>query len=71
MHTIGDMVKALNRSAVYPQGLQKRFELPVLKSANYSDAYLKASSSLRSSIPAEIPQLRTTLRVAKRFSPRS
>jgi len=176
MHTFGTMAKALNRSAVYLQGLQKRFDLPILKGANYSDsylrflqtvislrtlniseetilelwhierkllqllhadttgsptwfldscgskrnrshrlllsnfdigvylapgtlqlglqfsesakelftgkemgedalalldAYLKASSALRSSIPAEIPQLRTALRLAKRFSPRS
>jgi len=40
MHTLGNMAKALNRSAVYLQGLQKRFELPIFKGANYSDSYL-------------------------------
>ena len=40
MHTFGDMAKALNRSPVYLQGLQKRFELPIFKGAIYSDAYL-------------------------------
>lgn len=40
MHTLGDIVKALNRSAVYLHGLQSRFELPALDGAAYSDAYL-------------------------------
>jgi hypothetical protein len=40
MHTLGEMVKALNRSPVYLAGLQKRFELPVFEGAAYSDAYV-------------------------------
>ena len=40
MHTLGDMAKALNRSALYLSGLQVRFELPVLEGERYSDAYL-------------------------------
>lgn len=40
MHTLGDMVKALNRSPVYIQGIQKRFDLPLLKGAGYSSSYL-------------------------------
>jgi hypothetical protein len=39
-HTLGDMAKALNRSALYLAGLQKRFELPVFGGAAYPDAYL-------------------------------
>jgi hypothetical protein len=38
--TLGDMAKALNRSALVVRGLQERFELPVLKGAAYSRAYL-------------------------------
>jgi hypothetical protein len=41
MHTLGDMTKALNRAPVYLAGLQKRFELPVLEGAAYSEAYLE------------------------------
>ena len=37
--TLGEMAKALNRSTVYLQGLQARFELPVKKGAGYSEAY--------------------------------
>src|ERR1035437_2140165 len=40
MHTLGDMAKLLNRSPVYLAGLQKRFELPAIDGAGYSDAYL-------------------------------
>ena len=40
MHTLGDMAKLLNRAPVYLTGLQKRFELPALAGAGYSDAYL-------------------------------
>lgn len=40
MHTFGDMAKILNRPAVYLQGLQKRFALPVLSGARYSESYL-------------------------------
>lgn len=40
MHKLADIAKALNRSAVYLQGLQKRFDLPILKGANYSGSYL-------------------------------
>ena len=39
MHTLGEMGKMLNRSAVYLSGLQTRFELPVFEGAGYSDAY--------------------------------
>ncbi len=39
MNTLGDMAKALNRSAVYFGGLQTRFGLPVFEGAGYSDAY--------------------------------
>ncbi|MCX6996143.1 MAG: hypothetical protein NTV49_03435 [Kiritimatiellaeota bacterium] len=38
--TLGEMAKALNRSPLYVGGLQKRFELPALKGATYSPAYL-------------------------------
>ena len=31
MPTLGDMAKALNRSAVYLHGVQARFELPVFE----------------------------------------
>jgi hypothetical protein len=40
MHTLGNMTKSLNRSAVYLHGLQTRFELPIFEGAGYSDAYL-------------------------------
>ena len=40
MHTLGDIAKGLNRSALYLQGLQKRFDLPVFKGPNYSEPYL-------------------------------
>jgi hypothetical protein len=40
VHTLGDMAKAFDRPVVYLAGLQKRFELPVLAGAGYSDAYL-------------------------------
>ena len=40
MHTLGDMAKGLNRSAVYLRGVQARFELPVFEGAGYADAYL-------------------------------
>jgi hypothetical protein len=38
--TLGDLAKALNRSVVYLNGLQRRFELPVLEGAAYAPAYL-------------------------------
>ena len=38
--TLGEMVSALNRSSVYLCGLQARFELPAIKDAGYSKAYL-------------------------------
>ncbi len=38
--TLGDLVKALNRPAVYLSGLQARFELPLYEGAAYSKAYL-------------------------------
>lgn len=40
MHTLGDMAKALNRSAVYLHGLQARFELPTMVGSGYPEAYL-------------------------------
>lgn len=40
MHTLGDMTKALNRSAVYIHGVQARLELPVMEGAGYTEAYL-------------------------------
>ena len=39
MHTLGEMAKALNRSAVFLHGLQDRFDLPKFEGATYSDAY--------------------------------
>ena len=38
--TLGDIAKALNRSPLVIRGLQERFELPVLKGAAYSHAYV-------------------------------
>ena len=38
--TLADMAKALNRSPLVVRGLQERFDLPVLKGAAYSRAYL-------------------------------
>jgi hypothetical protein len=38
--TLGEMAKALNRSVVYLNGLQRRFELPMLEGAAYAPAYL-------------------------------
>jgi hypothetical protein len=40
MQTLGDMAKELNRSTLYLQGLQKRFELPLFESDEYPDTYL-------------------------------
>ena len=40
MHTLGNMAKTLNRSAVYLHGVQARFELPAMEGAGYSEAYL-------------------------------
>ena len=40
MHTLGDMAKSLNRSAVYLHGVQARFELPAMEGAGYTEAYL-------------------------------
>ena len=37
--TLGEMARALNRSAVYLSGLQRRFELPVYEGAAYTRAY--------------------------------
>ena len=39
MHTLGEMAKALNRSAVSLHGLQDRFDLPKFEGATYSEAY--------------------------------
>jgi hypothetical protein len=50
MHTLGNIAKTLNRSPLYLQGLQKRFDLPVVKGSNYSESYLlflKTITSLR------------------------
>jgi hypothetical protein len=41
MHTLGDMAKALNRSAVYLHGVQARFELPTMVDSGYPEAYLR------------------------------
>lgn len=41
MQSMGDMLKSLNRAAVYVSGLQARFELPVMNGAEYSKAYLE------------------------------
>jgi hypothetical protein len=40
MHSRADLVEELNRPAIYIQGLQSRFELPIFSGAQYSDAYL-------------------------------
>jgi hypothetical protein len=39
MHTFGAIAESLNRSPVYVSGLQKRFDLPAMQGAAYSDAY--------------------------------
>ena len=39
MHTLGEMAKALNRTAVELHGLQSRFDLPVPEGASYPAAY--------------------------------
>jgi hypothetical protein len=52
MHTLGDMVTSLNRSAVYLHGLQARFELPVSEGASYSDAYLALRAPFGLGAPA-------------------
>jgi len=44
--TLGEMATALNRSTVYLQGVQARFELPVFKGAGYSEAYLAFLTTL-------------------------
>jgi hypothetical protein len=41
VHTLADMAGKLNRSTVYLSGLQKRFELPALEGATYTDAHLE------------------------------
>lgn len=46
MHTFGTMAKALNRSKVYLQSLQKRFDLPVVKGTAYSNSYPKEEGGL-------------------------
>ena len=59
--TLGEMAKALNRSPLYLGGLQKRFELPVLKGAGYTEAYgafLRAIIALRTLGIAEETLLR-------------
>ena len=40
MHSFADMAKVLNRTPVYLSGLQKRFALPALDGAAYSNAYV-------------------------------
>ena len=44
MHTLGDMAKALNRSAVYLHGVKARFELPTMAGSGYPEAYLKPTT---------------------------
>jgi hypothetical protein len=39
-HTLADIAKALNRTAVVISGLQDRYELPPSDASGYSDAYL-------------------------------
>jgi hypothetical protein len=59
--TLGEMARSVNRSPLYLGGLQKRFELPVLKGAVYTDAYcafLKALIALRTLGIAEDTLLR-------------
>ncbi len=41
MHSLADMAEKFSRPTVYLSGLQKRFELPVLEGANYTDSYLE------------------------------
>ena len=41
MHSLGDISKSVNRATVYITGLQARFELPILRGATYSNAYLE------------------------------
>ena len=40
MHTLAELAAALNRPPVYISGVQKRFELPVVKGTGYAEAYL-------------------------------
>jgi len=40
MHSLADLIADLNRPAIYLHGVRSRFELPVLSSTGYSDAYL-------------------------------
>jgi len=56
MHKLADIAKALNRSAVYLQGLQKRFDLPILKGANYSGSYLLFLQTVISLRTLNIPE---------------
>ena len=56
MHTMGDICKALNRSAVYVSGLQARFDLPAMAGAAYSDAYLACLRSIVSLRTFNIPE---------------
>jgi hypothetical protein len=39
MHSLGDLAKTLNRSALYLRGVLNRFEVPLLEDAGYSAAH--------------------------------
>ena len=69
MHTLGDMAKALNRSAVYLRGVQARFELPVFEGAGYADAYLALLRTVVFLRVLNVPEeaLRTLWRLEKKL----
>ena len=69
MHTLGDMAKALNRSAVYQHGVQARFELPVFEGAGYADAYLAFLRTVVFLRVLNVPEesLRTLWRLEKKL----
>ncbi len=69
MHTLGDMAKVLNRSAVHLRGVQARFELPVLEGAGYADAYLAFFRTVVFLRVLNVPEesLRTLWRLEKKL----
>ena len=69
MHTLGDMTKAVNRSAVYLHGVQARFELPVFEGAGYADAYLAFLRTVVFLRVLNVPEesLRTLWRLEKKL----
>ena len=54
--SLGEMAKALNRPVVYVTGLQKRFELPVVKGAGYSSAYFTLLRKIVHLLHLSIPE---------------